>query len=177
MKILAFAGSNSSESINRQLVQYALKQIKGHTHTLLDLNNFEMPIYSMDREKSDGIPQLAKDFIQQIQSHDAIVCSLAEHNASYSTAFKNILDWCSRSESKFLFKKPLFLMGTSPGKGGAKHVLAAATAFFPFIDGNITQTFSLPSFNQNFGESGITNPELKKELENKISSFLSSLPS
>ena len=72
MKLLAFAASNSRESINRQLVDYAVGlladgQIEGVPAgaleiSSLDLNDFEMPIYSIDRQNADGIPQPAHDF-------------------------------------------------------------------------------------------------------------------
>ncbi|MEO0877483.1 MAG: NAD(P)H-dependent oxidoreductase, partial [Bacteroidota bacterium] len=63
-KILAFGASNSRNSINKQLASYAAGQLTDATITLLDLNDFEMPIYSIDREKESGIPQLAEQFKQ-----------------------------------------------------------------------------------------------------------------
>jgi len=94
-KILAFGASNSKASINKQLANYAANQLTEVEVTLLDLNDFEMPIYSIDREQAGGIPQLAKDFKQQIQEADGILISFAEHNGAYTAAFKNIYDWMS----------------------------------------------------------------------------------
>ena len=54
-----------------------------------------MPIYSSDREQK-GIPQLALDFASKIDGADFLLISLAEHNGTYSTAFKNLFDWLSR---------------------------------------------------------------------------------
>ena len=62
-KILAFGGSNSKASINQQFAHWAASQVKDATLILPDLNDFEMPIYSIDREKESGFPQLAHDFI------------------------------------------------------------------------------------------------------------------
>ena len=64
MKILAFAASSSSKSINKQLVNHAadvLKTsiIKDAEVEILDINDYEMPIYSSDREEEGGIPDLA----------------------------------------------------------------------------------------------------------------------
>ena len=60
-KIFAFGASNSSDSINKQLAKYASGLFKNVTVDFVDINDYEMPIYSKDREKANGIPQLAKD--------------------------------------------------------------------------------------------------------------------
>ena len=48
IKIVAFGASSSTKSINKKLASYTAKQIKDATINLLDLNDFEMPIYSED---------------------------------------------------------------------------------------------------------------------------------
>ena len=98
MKILAFGASNSKTSINKQFATYASNQIEKAEVILLDLNDFEMPIYSIDKEKENGIPDLAKEFKQYIKDCDGIIISFAEHNGAYTAAFKNIFDWISRIE-------------------------------------------------------------------------------
>lgn len=62
MKILAFAGSNSGVSINKQLVTFASSFFNEDDVEILDLNDYEMPIYKNEREIENGIPQLAQDF-------------------------------------------------------------------------------------------------------------------
>ena len=61
-KILAFGASNSKQSINRIFANYAAHQVSEAEVNLLDLNDFEMPIYGIDRERESGIPALAHDF-------------------------------------------------------------------------------------------------------------------
>ncbi len=34
----------------------------------LDINDFEMPLYSIDRETESGIPSLAQDFLRSYRS-------------------------------------------------------------------------------------------------------------
>ena len=65
-KILAFGASNSQNSINKKLASYTANLFENATVEVLDLNDFEMPIYSIDREKKDGLPQLAHDFYDKI---------------------------------------------------------------------------------------------------------------
>ncbi len=172
MKILAFAGSTSSTSRNRELVKYVLKSFKDDEINLIDLNDYEMPIFSVDREKK-GYPEEAKKFLKNIEECDAIICSLAEHNKIYSAAFKNIYDWASRIEVKVWQGKPMFLMATSPGGFGGGNVLEHAKKFFPGFGADIKETFSLQKFDENFDlEKGeISNKELAKELQEKIEDF------
>ena len=164
-KIIAFAGSTSKNSINKQLVTYTTSLFEESESEVLDLNNYEMPIYSADRENENGIPQLAIDFYEKLGSADLIIVSLAEHNGAYSAAFKNIFDWVSRYNNKLFQQKPLVLMATSPGPRGGLGVLELAKDRFPRHEANLQATFSLPSFNENFNtENGITNEVLKTQL-------------
>ncbi|MEM9224979.1 MAG: NAD(P)H-dependent oxidoreductase, partial [Pseudomonadota bacterium] len=64
MKVLAFAASNSRASINKQLVGHAINVLTQEIEPnadceLIDLNDYEMAIYSIDRQTEGGIPQLA----------------------------------------------------------------------------------------------------------------------
>jgi chromate reductase len=173
-KILAFGASNSQHSINKKLALFATSQIENAEITFLDLNDFEMPIYGIDKEKANGIPQLAHDMKNLIRNTDGIIISFAEHNGSYTTAFKNILDWISRIESSVFLDKPMFLLATSPGGRGATGALGHASGRFLFMGGKVAATFSLPFFNKHFSEEkGITNAELLKEFEEKLADFLS----
>ena len=65
MRIFAFAGSNSSTSINKRLVIFALKSFPEAEINLIDLNDYEMPIFSVDREKA-GYPEQAYLFLENI---------------------------------------------------------------------------------------------------------------
>ncbi len=172
MKILAFGGSTSSQSINRQLAQYVASRIPNAEVTALDLRDFDLPIYSMDEEEANGVPSIAKNFKGLIESHDGIVLSLAEHNGSYSAAFKNLYDWTSRIDTKVWAGKPMLLMATSPGGRGGKTVMEAASATFPRMGAELKATFSLPSFHENFeAGKGVVNEELAAELDKAIKLF------
>ncbi len=171
MKITAFAGSNSSQSINRQLVKFALSYIKNVDVNLLDLNDFEMPIFSVDREEK-GYPDQAHSFIKAMDQADIIICSLSENNRTYSAAFKNVFDWCSRIDMNIFRNKPMLLMSTSPGGYGGGNVMNAAKAFFPSCGANIITTFSLPRFYKTFDQQkGIIDEEQLKEFEAQIHLF------
>lgn len=171
MKILAFAGSSSSTSINRELVKFVLKDFQDEEINLIDLNDFTMPVFSVDLEKK-GFPDEAHHFLTAIEACDVIICSLAEHNRSYSAAFKNVFDWSSRINVKVFQNKPMLLMSTSPGGYGGGNVMNTAKTFFPQFAADIKDTFSLPKFYENFDlESGVINPDMLKDLKDKIARF------
>ncbi|WP_421853471.1 NADPH-dependent FMN reductase [Marinomonas sp.] len=151
MKVLAFGTSNSKNSINKKLAFYAAQQINNADVSLIDIHDFEMPIYSEDREKESGIPQLAHDFYNAIGSADSIVMSFAEYNGSYTSAYKNLFDWTSRIDMKVFQNKPVLMLSTSPGPSGAQSVLAAAQASAPYFAASVIGAISLPSFYDNFG--------------------------
>lgn len=170
-KIIAFAGSNSKQSINKQLAFYTANQVNETSVELLDLNDFELPLYGIDYETEHGIPDKAKAFLDKINSSDGIVLSLAEHNGAYATVFKNLFDWMSRVDGKLWNEKPMLLMATSPGARGGATVLEIAKGRFPYMGGNIVSSFSLPSFSDNFSENGILDTELSNNLKNAITIF------
>lgn len=171
MKILAFAGSNSSASINKKLVTHASTFFENHSIEILDLNNYEMPLFGIDKIAEIGIPQLALDFAKKIDESDFLLISLAENNGAYSVAFKNIFDWISIIPERKAFwgDKPTFVMATSPGPRGGASVLNLAKTTLPHYGAKVVETFSLPSFYENFkAESGIVNVEFATELKTKI---------
>jgi chromate reductase len=150
MKLLAFAASSSRQSINKQLASFAAHQVPNAEVELLDLNDFEMPIYSSDRETESGIPEAAQRFFNKITEADAVVVSFAEHNGTYTAAYKNIFDWASRINQKVYQNKKMLLLSTSPGPGGAKSVLAQAVTSSPFFAADVKGSLSVPSFYDNF---------------------------
>jgi chromate reductase len=173
MKIIAFGGSPSKNSINKKLATYAASLFENADVEVLDLNDFQMPLFSVDIEKEIGQHPLAKAFLDKISTADILVVSLAENNGNYSAAFKNIFDWCSRINGKVFQQKSMLLMATSDGKRGGATVLEIAKDAFPRYGAEIKATFSLPSFNDNFDvENGkISNEELDMQLKEIVKNF------
>jgi len=167
MKLLAFAASSSSKSINKQLASYAASLVAGATSEILDLNDFEMPLFSEDKEREIGQPEQAKNFFAKLGQADVIIISFAEHNGSYTAAYKNIFDWTSRIDQKLFQNKPMVLLSTSPGPGGAASVLAAAKGSAPYFAGDVKATVSIPSFYDNFDSDNkvLSNKELDQTLK------------
>ena len=57
-KIIAFGASSSKQSINKQLATYTANQFQNASVEILDLNDYEMPVFSVDKQAENGIHQL-----------------------------------------------------------------------------------------------------------------------
>ena len=173
-KIIAFAASSSSRSINRRLVGYAAGLADAADVEILDLNDFELPLFSVDREEKLGQPELAHAFVDKIGGCDAVLISLAEHNGSYSAAYKSLFDWASRINPKVYQDKPMVLLATSPGGRGGKSVLELALNQMPRFGGQVVASVSVPSFDENFNsDTGkIENGEIEARIQAAIDALV-----
>ena len=174
MKVLGFAASSSTKSINKMLVTYAVSLLTDAEVEILDLNDYELPLFSEDKEEELGQPSLAKDFLRKIGESDTLVISFAEHNGSFSAAFKNLFDWCSRINPKLFQGKPMVLLSTSPGSRGGANVLIAAKALSSRFAGEVKASVSIPGFYENFDMESkkLNNSELDEQLYRAVKSLL-----
>lgn len=171
MKILAFGASYSNHSINKVFAHYVAQQFAEYKLELLDLNVFQLPVFTVDIEKEPTSVEVVNRFIEKLNNADLIIISMAEHNGAYTAAFKNLFDWASRVKAKMFEGKKLFLLSTSDGGRGAIGSLTLAKDRFPRHGAEIVAAFSLPKFYENFNEhNGVTEPLLKEELEAVIKS-------
>lgn len=153
------------------------QSVAGGTDTdILDLNTYEMPIYSQQRE-GGGVPPQAQAFFDKVRGADALIISLAEYNGSYSAAFKNIFDWCSRIDMTMFQQKPMLLMATSPGEGGGQHVHTAAMGAFPHFGADIVAGFQFGPFGAHFDtEAGrLTSADKHAELQTAVEALKTAL--
>ncbi len=178
MKVLAFAATSSRNSINKELVSYAsglleAGLIEDAEVEVIDINDYEMPLYSVDREQEAGIPDEAQEFYKKIGEADALVIAFAEHNGYYTAAYKNLFDWASRVGKKVYQNKPSVLLASSPGANGASNVLKMAKESAPFFGMDVRANVSIPRFYENFDvkHSRINNAEIQGQLESALTSL------
>jgi NAD(P)H-dependent FMN reductase len=177
IKVLAFAGSLRSASLNKKLVRVAaqIAQRVGAEVTLVDLREFNMPLYDGDLEASSGIPEGAIRFKQLMNSHDALLISAPEYNSSISGALKNAIDWASRQAPgeaplQSLSGKVAGLLSASPGALGGLRGLVTVRS----ILGNlnvlvIPEQFALARAHEAFDENGnLTDPKQVAAVERVV---------
>jgi NAD(P)H-dependent FMN reductase len=130
VKILAFSGSGRKNSVNKKVVAIAAKgaQEAGAEVTIINLEDFDMPIFNEDLEAEQGMPIEAQAFKELMISHDGFLISSPEYNSSYSSLFKNAIDWASRKTGDeapmaAYRGKVAAIMAASPGSLGGMRVL------------------------------------------------------
>ena len=98
-RILAFAGSARRDSLNKKLARVATGYARaaGGAVTLIDLDDYPMPVYHGDLESAEGMPENARKLRELFLSHDALLIVSPENNSSVSSLLKNTIDWLSRS--------------------------------------------------------------------------------
>ena len=170
-KVIVIGGSNSKNSINKQLAIYVSGLIEGITIEIIDLSFIDLPLFSVDYKNDFGIPEEIIDLNDSFENADGFILSLAEHNGSYTAAFKNVFDWLSIINSKVWRDQPMLLLSTSPGERGGQSVLEHGLKRFPYNGGNIVGSFSLPQFNDNFKNGRIINNDLYNNLQVELEKF------
>lgn len=97
-KILAFAGSLRKDSFNKKLVRLAAQGARdaGAEVTVVDLNDFPLPLFDQDLEAAQGMPEPGRKLKQLFLDHDGLLIASPEYNSSITAPLKNALDWVSR---------------------------------------------------------------------------------
>ena len=162
LRILAFSGSLREKSFNKKLLQIAVEAARsaGAEVEVLDLRDFEAPIYDGDREEREGIPPKILEFTELVHAADGLLISCPEHNGAVTAALKNTLDWASRDrkgpEEKFCFDGKLVgLLGATPGRLGAARGLANLEVILKNIGATVIETqMGLAKAHDAFDENG-----------------------
>ncbi|MEM8886040.1 MAG: NAD(P)H-dependent oxidoreductase [Planctomycetota bacterium] len=129
-KILAFAGSTRTDSLNRKLAAMAAEMAGA---TLLELRDYPLPIYDGDLEAAEGLPENVLKLKAQFDAHDGLLIACPEYNGSITPLLKNTIDWVSRAAPD---EKPLQqfrgkvagLLAASPGALGGMRGLVHVRA-------------------------------------------------
>lgn len=132
-KILVFAGSIRSGSMNARLAALATKEfaLAGADVTRISLLDFPMPLYDGDLESRSGPPESAISLKKMMMLHQGVFIASPEYNASITPLLKNALDWVSRVRDGrepplAAYKDRAFALGgASNGRYGAMRSILA----------------------------------------------------
>lgn len=172
-KILAFAGSNSSRSINQVLLDFVVEKPVGHKVDMIKLTDYPLPVFGEDTERENGYPVEVQMLRNVIAMYDALIIAVNEHNGGPSAFYKNTVDWLSRFDRDFLKGKKILLMSTSRGKGGASLSLEYSKMALPRFGAEVVEAFSVPSFNHVFDKENkkITDEVLLMGIQEMVENF------
>jgi NAD(P)H-dependent FMN reductase len=127
-RILAFSGSARRESLNRKFLAIAVQATReaGGEVTLLDLNDYVLPLYHGDLEDAGGLPANAAKLIAFIAQHHALLIASPEYNSMFTPLLKNTIDWCTRGDDNPFTGKVAAVVSASPGPFGGVRSLKLA---------------------------------------------------
>jgi chromate reductase len=157
MRILAFAASLRSASLNHKLIQLAarLATLEGAQVDLARFHEFDMPLYDGDEDGAHGLPEGARSLQKRIEGAAALMIAVPEYNYSIPGPLKNAIDWVSRARPMPWRGRAVYLMSTAPSPMGGIRGLwqtripleGCGAIVFPDM-------FALPHGNTAFDERG-----------------------
>jgi len=169
MKTIAFAGSNSFNSINHKLVTYAASFVDNSE--IIKLTDYDIPMFGIDYEENEGTPQGVKELDKKLSEVQLLIISVAEHNGNITAFFKNYIDWLSRYNIKFLKGKKIMLLSTSPGPGGGATALNIAKKTMPYFGAEVVASLSIGNFYDNYKEDKLIDKELNNSLRETLNNL------
>ena len=96
--ILIYAGSARRGAFSRQLAA-AATTIVGEASgkaTLIDLADFDLPLYNADIEDGSGITHPVVEFRRLVATHQGMIIATPENNGFVTPLLLNMLCWASR---------------------------------------------------------------------------------
>lgn len=170
-KILAFAGSLRNDSFNKKVLKLAVAGAEeaGAKVTVIDLNDYPLPVLNQDDEDKNGLPENALALKKLMDEHDGLMIASPEYNSSISGNLKNAIDWMSRQASpsepmlkSFNGKVAVIFSASLGGLGGLRglvHLRAILNNMNVLV---IPQQETLPLASQAFNDQGVLKDEAKK---------------
>ncbi|VVB70682.1 FMN-dependent NADH-azoreductase [uncultured archaeon] len=175
MSILVFAGSLRKDSLNKKLARIVAKEIKEKNFEveLIELNNFEMPIYDGDIEEK-GFPEKVMEFREKFEKAEGVFIITPEYNFSIPGGLKNIIDWLSRKKN-LMDSKVIAIGGASNGRFGTIRVQTHFKEILLLLNAKIIGYPSLLIVNGNSAfdsEGNLVNENDVKAMKKLVEVFL-----
>lgn len=180
-KVLAFAGSTRTDSVNKKLILEAVRIAteEGGDVEFIDLKDYPIGFYDADLEAEQGMPENARILRRKVIASQLILIASPEYNSSLTALLKNTLDWLSRSEvgtsSREAFRhKDFIIMSAAPGPKGGSRGLVHLRAILEDIGGTVNpHVFVVANAYSAFDAEGRLKQESAcTELKNLIKSAL-----
>jgi len=157
MKLAAIAGSLRKGSLNRRLLELALRQFEkdGAEIDRIELRELAIPFYDGDLEASTGLPEGAQELGRRIAAADGLAIASPEYNMSVPAVLKNAIDWLSRAKPVPLRGKTALLLSASPSLVGGNRALWALRIPLEVLGVHVyPDMFSLATAHQAFADDG-----------------------
>ncbi len=165
-KILAFSGSARTDSVNKKFIAVGARaaEAAGARVTLVDMADYDAPLYNGDLEAASGLPGTMKQFKALMLAHDGFLISSPEYNGFFPALIKNTFDWCTRAEAEgedgmaSTTGKFVGLMAASPGGlGGVRCIPRLRDCLAEYGIQAVSGFATLPGAMQAFNDDGSLN--------------------
>lgn len=170
-RILAFAGSARRQSLNKKLLAFAVHAVRnaGLEVTLIELNDFALPLYHGDLEDADGLPANATRLIELVQTHEGLLIASPEYNSMFTPLLKNTIDWCTRGEENPFTGKVAAVISASPGAlGGVRSMQHARHLLLHLGCHVVPAQCILPHADKAFDENGVLKDERGRQAAKSV---------
>lgn len=178
-RILVMSGSTRRASVHSTIartVDAELEQ-RGREHLLVDLAEFEMPLYHGDQEDEHGVPAAASRLAELLRASGGLLLATPEYNGAVSPLLKNTVDWVTRVDMGVLRDTFIGLMAASPGRGGGGRGLAMVRTWFDAMRLTLADDdLSLPRIHDALVDDGPTTarPSLDSAAAATVAEFVDS---
>lgn len=176
-KILAFAASTRSQSLNKKLAHVVTKRLAAHGAQTesIDLADYVLPLYDGDLESQSGVPEAAHRLHEKFRSNEGIFIASPEMNANVSPLLLNIFAWVSRigdhGGMTAAFAKPVFALGSaSPGGfGGYRGLMSLRNSLELQLGARVLPTMvSVGMAHEAFDDAGDLKPPFSNQMLGRL---------
>jgi len=135
IQLVGMSGSLRKGSYNTMLLRAAAQLLP--VDVSMDIVSIEdIPLYNADLDlpAAKERPESVEHFRKMLTDADGILISSPEYNYSIPGGLKNAIDWASRGEDSPLLRKPVAVIGATPGLWGTVRMQMAFHNVFLFLD-------------------------------------------
>ena len=159
--VVAVCGSLRAESTTRLALERVLEAATaaGASTELLDLREYELPIFDADRDRADAGD--AQQLTDRLQQADAIVLGSPTYHGSYSSPLKTALDYSGFDEFR---GKTVGLLAVSGGAfpvAALEHMRSVCRALNAWV---IPHEAAVANAHAAFEDGAFVDPELEERV-------------
>jgi len=135
IQLIGLSGSLRKGSYNTMLLKAAAQLLPADVS--MEITSIaDMPLYNADLDlpAAKERPESVEHFRKMLTDADGILIASPEYNYSIPGGLKNAIDWASRGEDSPLLRKPVAVIGATPGHWGTVRMQMAFHNVFLFLD-------------------------------------------
>ena len=145
------ASSNNNLKLGLKFQELA-KELNVETE-LINLVDYNLPLYSTNEEEKNGVPESALDLATKIMDLKAFIIVAPEYNGVMPPVLNNAMAWTSRATKNWrdAFDDKIVALATHSGGGGQKG-LQAMRIMFQHLGANILAREILTTYEKALNE-------------------------